>query len=176
MPLMKFHTLVDWKRSQNLDDDQTFGRIVATGERYRLYLEMIRPKLPTDFQRLLDLASLHDGEVLGIEIEPSSAKASLWCRALDNFSEGRDGRYLRLEYHGLKKFHSVGPEEESFGGDGYGDIGNDEIELLSDGTFEHRFLFSTGIELGLTFADFKFIELPWSELRASPYGRWRKLL
>ena len=176
MPLMKFFTLANWKKSQNLDDDKAFAEVVTADKKYRLYLETIRSKLPPEFQRFLELASLDDGEVLEIEIEPSLAKASLWCRALDNASEGKNAHYLTLEYYGLRKFRSLAPEQESFGGDGYGDIGNQEIELLSEGTFEHRLLFSTGIELAITFVNFKLVQLPWSELRESSYGKWRKLL
>lgn len=80
---------------------------------------------------------------------------------------------MKFEYHDLKKFRSVGPEQESFGGDGYGDVGNTEIEILADGVFEHRFLFSTGIELAFEFTDFKMINLPWSDLKQTRYGRWR---
>jgi hypothetical protein len=175
MPLMKFYTLADWKRSGNCSL-QEFDEFILRDKQYRAYLESIRSRLPARFQHFLDLASLCDGEVLEISIEPSSAVASLRCTALDNASNGRNGHYLRLNYHGVQNFQSIGPEEESFGGDGYGDIGNDEIELLAEGVFQHRLLFSTGIEIAVTFRDFTFDELPWSQLRETAYGKRRRLL
>jgi hypothetical protein len=174
MRLMKFYTLADWKREQECSL-QEFDEIISRHKEYRAYLESIRSRLPARFQHFVDLASLHDGEVLEISIEPSSAVASLWCRALDNESNGRDGHYLRLDYHGLQNFQSICPEEQSFGGDGYGDIGNDEIELLAEGVYQHRLLFSTGIEIAITFNDFTFDVLPWSQLRETAYGKWRRL-
>jgi hypothetical protein len=35
-----------------------------------------------------------------------------------------------------------------------GDLGYDEIEVLGGGMFEHRLLFSSGIELAIEFAAF----------------------
>jgi hypothetical protein len=175
MRLMKFYTLADWKREGDCSL-QEFDEITSRVKEYRAYLESIGSGLSRRFQHFLDLASLHDGEVLEISIEPSSAVASLRCRALDNASNGRNGHYLRLNYHEVQNFQSIGPEEESFGGDGYGDIGYDEIELLAEGVFQHRLLFSTGIEIAVTFRDFTFDELLWSQLQETAYGKWRRLL
>ena len=42
---------------------------------------------------------------------------------------------------------------------GFGDLGYDEIDVGEDGPFEHRLLFSSGIELAVRFADL-IIEQP----------------
>lgn len=38
---------------------------------------------------------------------------------------------------------------------GYGDLGYDEVAILASGAFEHRLLFSTGIELAVVFREFE---------------------
>jgi hypothetical protein len=38
---------------------------------------------------------------------------------------------------------------------GYGDFGYDEVEVLSTGVFEHRMIFSSGVELRVVFGGFK---------------------
>ena len=176
MALVKFYTLKSWKLEQDLKNDKAFSRNLRADLQYRKYRQTIQSKLPPDFQRFLTLAYLEDGEVLKIEIETALRIGSLWCTALDVASKGTEGHYLRLEYQGLQKFSSTSPVQDSFGGDGYGDIGYTEIEILAEGVFEHRFLFSTGIEMAFDFTDFKLIRLPLSDLKKSRYGKWRKLL
>lgn len=69
-----------------------------------------------------------------------------------------EGRHVRLVYDGVCTIHSTGDRLRGLSGPhGYGDLGNDEIEVLQDGSFEHRFLFSTGIELVLRFQAFSYV-------------------
>jgi hypothetical protein len=96
MALMKFYTLERWKLEQDLKDDKAFDESLRADREYRAYLETIRTKLPPDFQRFLTLAYLEDGEVLKIEIQTYSAIGSLWCRALDIASAGREGHYFEI--------------------------------------------------------------------------------
>ncbi len=68
----------------------------------------------------------------------------------------RDGSDLELRYTGLTAFESFQtPDQALAGPGGYGDLGYDEIDVLEGGTFEHRMLFSSSIELRFRFASLK---------------------
>jgi hypothetical protein len=45
---------------------------------------------------------------------------------------------------------------------GLGHLGYDEFELLDPGTFEHRLLFSSGVEILIRFRAFRFAAAPIS--------------
>ncbi len=49
---------------------------------------------------------------------------------------------------------SVTPDLQGLFSGGYGTHGFDEVEILKDGSFEHRMLFSSGIEIAIQFRDF----------------------
>ncbi|HWX42575.1 MAG TPA: hypothetical protein VN345_15600 [Blastocatellia bacterium] len=50
---------------------------------------------------------------------------------------------------------SSDPDKGLVGPNGFGDLGYDEIEVLDGGMFEHRLLFSSGIELAIMFEEFR---------------------
>ena len=58
-------------------------------------------------------------------------------------------------YAGVFTRKSTNPKRGLAGPHGYGDLGYDEIEVLRDGLYEHRILFSSGIELQVRFTGFK---------------------
>ena len=49
---------------------------------------------------------------------------------------------------------SVVPDLQGLFSGGYGTHGFDEVEVLEEGLFEHRMLFSSGIEVAIQFRDF----------------------
>ncbi len=53
-------------------------------------------------------------------------------------------------------FRSIANPNKGFAGSfGYGDWGYDEVDIMDDGTFIHRVLFSSGIEFEILFSGFK---------------------
>ncbi|WP_162668597.1 hypothetical protein [Gemmata massiliana] len=62
-----------------------------------------------------------------------------------------------LTYTGIEQVESTADPKVGLGGPyGYGDLGYDELDILPTGTIEHRFLFSSGIELAIAFHNFGF--------------------
>jgi hypothetical protein len=59
-----------------------------------------------------------------------------------------------LTYVGVLSFTSASEPGHGLPGPiGYGEMGFDEFELLDNGIFQHRLLFSSGIEIAVTFSD-----------------------
>jgi hypothetical protein len=55
----------------------------------------------------------------------------------------------------MKSLRQTGHPQKGLGGPcGFGDLGYDEQDVRDDGNFEHRLLFSIGIEVQVCFSDF----------------------
>ena len=68
----------------------------------------------------------------------------------------REERDISLLYGGAVFVESTAdPDRGLPGPHGYGDLGNDEIEVLDGGLLDHRLLFSTGVELTLRLLTFR---------------------
>lgn len=127
-------------------------------ERYWAYNDGIRSRLPPDLLALLDEVSLHDAKLRALDLEVGERKLVI---SLDGYRYTRESneacrRAITLTYGGLREVHSTADPKTGLGGPhGYGDIGYDEIEVHPDGSFEHRLLFSSGIELAVRFERFR---------------------
>lgn len=74
----------------------------------------------------------------------------------DQESKSYFDRRIHLVYRGVTSFLSTAdPAQGLSGPHGYGDLGYNEIELVEARRFEHRMLFSTGIELEIQFEEFQ---------------------
>ena len=154
--MMKYFTLDGWIRDQDLRSFD-LDPVEQAVEGYRRHLESIRPRLPADLRRLLDEYCLHDARLRDFQVDGAAATAALRFDAGNRtMQEGRD---VSLHYSGVVLIHSIAdPEKGLPGPHGYGDVGNDELEILEDGTLEHRFLFSSGIQLLVRFHAFRLEE------------------
>ena len=64
-------------------------------------------------------------------------------------------RVFNLSYTGVTNLTSVVDNDvNGLSESGYGDHGFDEIEIVDNKLYEHRMLFSSGIELHIRFKDF----------------------
>ena len=142
---MQFFT-VDWWRGIQDDD------ITDAADAYRAHFQRIRDQLPPGLAALSETVSLHDSRLrsLDLDFETQCLRISL------DGDDGRGGlRQFNLTYHRLRSFQSFADPDAGLNGPhGYGDLGYDESDILSDGLFEHRILFSTGIEFRIAFAEF----------------------
>lgn len=83
-----------------------------------------------------------------------------WCGiqtgdALVLDSHTGDERFT-LTYAGVERFESsADPAVGLRGPAGYGDLGCRESDALPSGAFEHRLLFSTGVEMAIVFRSFR---------------------
>jgi hypothetical protein len=151
--MMKYFTLDDWIADQELGADVEPG--VRAQQAYAAYLESVHHQLPNDWHRLLKTVLLHDGRVRKLHVDVAGRSASLQVDASD--LTGEDSRRVVLHYGDLiESITTADPSKGLPGPFGYGDILIDEIEVLGNGVFEHRLLFSTGIHLLFRFSTFRF--------------------
>lgn len=149
---MKYTSIEDWN---NLE------RWVG----YTRYLAGVWDRLPEDLQRLtgacLDRSPeriyLHDSRVgtIRVEMDERTAESVLDGETLDASGVRVSPRRYVLRYGGVVSFRSAcDPDGVLPGPAGYGDLGADELEEMGGGLFEHRLLFSSGIELAVGFREF----------------------
>jgi hypothetical protein len=117
---------------------------------YARHLDAIRDRLPSQLLAVQESVHLHDARLRQLVVLPAAASARL---VLESYSG--DERFA-LTYTGVERMESTAdPSTGLRGPHGYGDLGYDEVDALPSGAFEHRLLFSTGIELVLVFRGFE---------------------
>jgi hypothetical protein len=154
--LMKYFTLDKWIADQNPDFVDT-NEIVHTGKAYQEYLASIADRLPPELNRLRQTIHLGDAWLRQLDIDLAGKRITLVMDAEEVTT--RAYRQVTLHYEDIRRFVSVSDPVKGLPGPyGYGDMGNDEIELLDEDEplFEHRFLFSSGIEIAIQFGGFSF--------------------
>ncbi len=119
---------------------------------YAAHLDAIRDRLPPDLLATQESVSLHDTRLRELRLVVAERSLSV---ALDSHS-GRER--FTLTYGGVEQFESSADPKVGLNGPaGYGDLGYCEVSVLLTGAFEHRLLFSTGIELIVVFRDFRLL-------------------
>ena len=140
---MRFFTMAWWCGCQT-------GTAEDVSTSYSAHLAAIRDRLPPDLLATEETVSLHDTRLRELRLLLAERALTL---ALDSYSG--DERFI-LTYMGVEHFESTADPEVGLGGPaGYGDLGYCEIDALPSGAFEHRLLFSTGIELAVAFQGFR---------------------
>jgi hypothetical protein len=140
---MRFFTMAWWCGAQLGDG----GPAVA---HYAAHLARIRQHLPPDLLATEETVSLHDTRLRESRLIPAAGTLVL---VLESYAG--DER-LTLTYSGVERFESTADPAVGLGGPaGYGDLGYCEVDALAGGLFEHRLLFSTGIELVVVFRGFQ---------------------
>ena len=148
---MKYFTLEWWNAVQT-------GDLGDPSDTYGEYYKSVKDKLPGDLIKLHEEIFLHDGKLKSLDISFPENRMSI---ELDTDDGKGNLREISLRYTGLTKFKSTADPDNGLPGPrGYGDLGYDEVELLSDGRLEHRMLFSSGIVLSI---QFKSIELKYKD-------------
>jgi hypothetical protein len=125
---------------------------------YEAYLVGARKEFLPELCRLLDEVSLHDSRLRRLQIVPEKKEVSIDLDGCgpDEGQQSYNALKIGLAYSGVESFESLAdPDAGLAGPHGYGDLGYDEIEVLGAGLFQHRMLFSTGIEFAVTFAGFR---------------------
>lgn len=146
---MKYFSVNDWDKWRKDAENE-----VA----YRAYIETIQTQLPSDLQLLLRDAGtvyLNDGEVesISVSIEKASVDIVLNGKWIVETTVG--DRIFHLAYTGVVSFVStIDPAAGGIHGSGYGFHGIDEMEVIETGIYEHRMLFTSGIELAVRFRGF----------------------
>lgn len=140
---MRFFTMAWWCGCQT-------GDAGDAGAGYAAHLAAVRDRLPPDLLATEETVSLHDTRLRELRLLPAENTLTL---GLD--CHAGDERFI-LTYSGVERFESHADPDVTLGGPGgYGDLGYCEVDALPGGLFEHRLLFSTGIELAVTFRGFR---------------------
>jgi hypothetical protein len=140
---MRFFTMAWWGGVQT-------GEETDPSAAYAAHLAAIRDRLPAYLLATEESISLHDTRLRELQLSIAQKLLSL---GLDSYAG--DER-LTLEYTGVERFESSADPKVGQGGPaGYGDLGYCEVDVLPGDMFEHRLLFSTGIELVVMFRGFR---------------------
>jgi hypothetical protein len=140
---MKFLTMRWWCGEDSTDD---------AVERYELHYRGLEG-VPNALHRLHCEVGLHDAHLLRME----NACTGQLVLFLDGLSREEERVPMVLTYSGVVGvLVSADPDVGLPGPHGFGDLGYDEIDVTSDGVIEHRLLFSSGIEMVITFRQFAF--------------------
>ena len=124
---------------------------MAVPERYRRYVKSVRKSLPADLWRFYWNMDIHDAHLRRLRLVGNTLELRL-----DGDPLATVRRKFRLTYQGVSSLLSTGNPKQGLAGPyGYGDLGYYEIEVIGDRLYEHRFLFSSGIELQIRFSGFK---------------------
>jgi len=155
---VKYFSIAYWSTYDPADD---------TERRYKSYVQSIRPQLPGPLQVFTGAGgpvSLNDTRLHRVSVNLEKRRAEIELRG-----EIKDGSKpqpntsewsivacgIILRYEGVVAFSSRSdPEIGLAGPHGYGDHGFDEVELLAENLYEHRMLFSSGIEIAMRFTEF----------------------
>jgi hypothetical protein len=141
---MRFFTMAWWR------DVQTSSGLNPS-DAYERHLASLRP-LPPAVADLDRVPSLHDARVRRVEHGGGSVEITL-----DRWGEQGGWIPTWLSYHGVERMSlSTDPDGELPGPSGFGDLGYYEIDVAVPGLFEHRFLFSSGVEMSVRFRSFNF--------------------
>lgn len=125
---------------------------------YAAHLATIRERLPPDLLTTEESVSLHDCRLRELRLLTAEGSLSL---GLDSYAA--DERFT-LVYTGVERFESSADPNVGLGSPaGYGDLGYCEVGILPSCAFEHRLLFSTGIELVVVFRGFTLVRASSAE-------------
>lgn len=149
---MKFFT-IEWWCGLQVDEYDPLAD-------YRKHFLTIRERLPKGLVALQESVSLHDAKLR--ELEYTSQQNSLTL-CLDGYDGAGNLRQFKMRYSDVLSFRTFAdPEVGLRGPHGYGDLGYDEADITVEGNYEHRLLFSTGIELQVVFREF---DLNWKDFK-----------
>lgn len=143
---MKFFTLAWWYGIQQLE-------FYDPVPEFQKHLSTIRERLPKGLLALQETVSLHDANLRSLDYSKQNNSLML---LLDG-DDGSGGlRQFTLRYLDIVSFKTTADPTIGLPGPRrYGDLGYDEPDITVDGYFEHRLLFSSGIEMQVIFQDFK---------------------
>ena len=124
-------------------------------DQYWDYIGSVRGALADSIIQFLDKHTLHDSTVRKMSVDLHNHALRI---AADGFDVRLELRVVyELEYAGVVAVVLLGEGSDSLPGSaGLGDLGYDEFEPLGSDVFEHRLLFSSGVEISIRFRDFRF--------------------
>jgi hypothetical protein len=145
---MKFFTLDWWRGLQQLED---YDPVLEC----KRHLSAIRERIPEGLLALQETVSLHDANLRSLDYASHDKSLRLQLDVA--------ARQYVIRYTDVVSFRTIVDRERGLPGPrGFGDLGYDEADITADGDFEHRLLFSAGIEIQIVFRAF---ELKWKDAK-----------
>ena len=156
---MKYFTLDWWIATQlsyveaGSEKDAEIASLDSAAMAYRPYFESVRDRLPSRYVDLSNEVTIHDGHVRHLSLREGTLRIVLDASDITE----RELRRVALTFRGVDQIEAISdPMKYLAGPSGFGDLGYDEIEVVCDGVFKLSLLFSSGIELQITFREFDF--------------------
>jgi hypothetical protein len=136
---MRFFTMAWWRETQS-------DEAANPSDAYDRHLQSLRP-FPDAVAAIDRMPSLHDARLKHLE----EARESV-VMTIDRLGETGSWVATELRYGGVERLVvSADPDGELPGPSGFGDLGYDEFDAAAPGLYEHRLLFSSGLELCIQF-------------------------
>jgi hypothetical protein len=153
---MKYFTLQWWIDCQELDWPSEEVRMPP--EQYERYYASVEDQLPREIADFELKYSLHDAVFLNMKIDIEQETVELnFLISIRTENNRRFEKQGTLLYAGVKHFGSSADIERALPGTGgHGDLGYDEIEVIATNLYEHRMLYSSGIEFAVRFSGFRY--------------------
>lgn len=143
-PIMRWMTMAWWRG----DVPQ------QTADGYAAHFDSIRNRLPVNLRDFHDRVTLHDAKLLSLKIDLLSRSVRMELAGYHwNTKMPPDRECVwHLCYEGVETVRSLATIDNGLGGPaGFGDLGYDELTIAGDGIYSHAMLFSTSVELQVTF-------------------------
>jgi hypothetical protein len=157
---MRFFTMEWWGGVQR--PAASAPSVTEPFARYQAHLAAIDPHIPPALRSLHDHIPLHDARLRTFTYRAARSALTI---GLENWFPTDEMRRFYFHYTAIVAIDSsADPTVGLLGPYGYGDLGYDEIDRGSDGTLIHRLLFSSGIELHITFHAFALLWMEPQEL------------
>ncbi|WP_020407212.1 hypothetical protein [Hahella ganghwensis] len=138
---MKYFTLDWWNGIQELEGQDPL-------DTYDAYVKEYAGQIPEAYMKLYNEIYIHDGELREVDLDIKNRLLHLLIYAGDDKGSLRE---VIIKYLGVTSYKSISDAKKGLPGTfGYGDLGYHEIEVM-ESEFEHRMLFSSGIELQVQF-------------------------
>ncbi|WP_040508053.1 hypothetical protein [Leptospira wolffii] len=150
---MKYFTY-DWWFGEDLSNNDP-------AERYSAHYRLIENKLPKEIRTFVKEVNLHDSRELEIKRneQDHSISLKLLCYRYDDAFSSDSQFELMINYFDVSEFKVLSDivSNETIEFDvSEDDLGYDEFDMIENNSFEHRLLFSSGMELKITFGGFSY--------------------
>jgi hypothetical protein len=142
---MKYMTLAWWNSLQQRGGGAEKNAPLMA---YKAHYDKIEKSLTASLSKFLASVRLHDANFRGLKSDPAnhSVTLNLWI----------DEKPVALVYSGVSHFEIIyQPGQGLRASEEFGDLGYDEVDVKGK-KFEHRLLFSTGVEFVVEFDQFQF--------------------
>ena len=143
---MKYFTFEGWK-------NEVFEEKLISD--YKYYLESIKKLIPDSVNQFIQNHTLHDSEIVNLDYKAKDQRLNV---VLDGWDINFENKCVyEIRFSDIESILFVNnADETAVDLNKMGTLGYEEIEYLSTKRIEVRWLFSSGVEILITFKEFAF--------------------